>query len=707
MNESVNQDNSKLSKSERAAQQLHFSKELTMQRLLLLITMVAYPFLGYVRTYIEHVESTNILLQRLTFAVLIIVCLILSYKVKVFKENFYFVIRSFVYIGFSHLTAIALMYGFSFSHTLGLIIVLLGTSFVFKEIKKLIIYLLYAATIVTITAFVAPKSELTPLLVLSLFYSLCFIIYITINLRLKSQKIIKKSEATISALIENAAGLIWSIDSHYNYIAFNNAFKTLNKSLAKDDLKIGDPTTKILFSPELTQQLSEAYQKVFKGENVNFKAEITLNQKTKYYSFSLSPIKVEYTKTIGVTVFGTDLTSERNQEIALIKAKEYAEELTKSKQHFLSNMSHEIRTPLNGIIGFTSILLKNETLSEEQQKYLQAIKNSGDILLVIINDILDLSKMEAGKMTFESIPISLPNIVEEAIETFVLKSEEKNIQILKNIEIDAAFDFIGDPVRIAQVLLNILSNAIKFTPQNGTITIQSKILSSTEEESIFQISIEDSGIGIEQEKLDLIFQPFVQTNEDTTRKFGGTGLGLSIVQKIIELMNGSIKVTSIIGKGSTFIIEIPLKRQTNAKEKLKTEVYQEQQSTFTPSDVRILLAEDNVINQLLAQAVIGQYGFQLTTVENGALAADLLESEHFDLILMDLMMPVMDGYEATRNIRQMANEVKKKVPIIALTADVTTMNAEKCKDFGMDDYLSKPFDSKTLYDKIAFLLNKT
>jgi signal transduction histidine kinase/CheY-like chemotaxis protein len=526
-------------------------------------------------------------------------------------------------------------------------------------------------------------------------------------LRLKSQKIIKKSEATISALIENAAGLIWSIDSHYNYIAFNNAFKTLNKSLAKDDLKIGDPTTKILFSPELTQQLSEAYQKVFKGENVNFKAEITLNQKTKYYSFSLSPIKVEYTKTIGVTVFGTDLTSERNQEIALIKAKEYAEELTKSKQHFLSNMSHEIRTPLNGIIGFTSILLKNETLSEEQQKYLQAIKNSGDILLVIINDILDLSKMEAGKMTFESIPISLPNIVEEAIETFVLKSEEKNIQILKNIEIDAAFDFIGDPVRIAQVLLNILSNAIKFTPQNGTITIQSKILSSTEEESIFQISIEDSGIGIEQEKLDLIFQPFVQTNEDTTRKFGGTGLGLSIVQKIIELMNGSIKVTSIIGKGSTFIIEIPLKRQTNAKEKLKTEVYQEQQSTFTPSDVRILLAEDNVINQLLAQAVIGQYGFQLTTVENGALAADLLESEHFDLILMDLMMPVMDGYEATRNIRQMANEVKKKVPIIALTADVTTMNAEKCKDFGMDDYLSKPFDSKTLYDKIAFLLNKT
>ena len=223
--------------------------------------------------------------------------------------------------------------------------------------------------------------------------------------------------------------------------------------------------------------------------------------------------------------------------------------------------------------------------------------------------------------------------------------------------IDPKLQFLGDPIRISQVLLNIISNAIKFTPENGNITLESKIISTKDDVSIVQFRVEDSGIGIEKDKLDLIFQPFIQTNDDTTRIFGGTGLGLSIVKKIIELMNGSISVESVFGTGTTFIIQIPLK--INESQELEKIENKEELSHFTTSDTKILLAEDNAINQLLAQIVLGQIGFQITTVENGKLAVEAMKNEIFDLILMDLMMPEMDGYEATKTIRKFDDEIKK------------------------------------------------
>jgi two-component system CheB/CheR fusion protein len=693
-----------LSDSEIEEQKLHFSKELTMFRMLLLTTMIAYPLLGYIRTFIEHVESNTILFQRVFFSGLILISLLASYKIQTIRDNFYTVMRFFVYIGFSHLVYIALLYGWSFSHTLGIIIVLLGTSFVFRKINQLGFYLIYSAILVTVITLFAPKNELENAIVLSLFYALCFIIFTTIKIRLKSQKTIKGNEATISAIIENAEGLVWSIDTNFNYIAFNRAFQNFIIRLSDQKINIGDSSRNILADKNIFNLFEDAYQKVFNGENVHFKSEVKFYNEEKYYSFYLSPIKIEYSKIIGVTVFGTDVTLEKKQEFELVKAKEFAEELTKSKQYFLSNMSHEIRTPLNGIIGFTSLLLKSGKFSNNELKQLMAIKNSSDILIVIINDILDLSKMEAGKMTFESIKISLTDLIQQSIETFNVKSLEKNITIKTDLFNDTDQHFIGDPIRISQILLNIISNAIKFTSENGTITIGNKIISSTENTTIIQFTIEDSGIGIEKEKLELIFQPFVQTDENTTRKFGGTGLGLSIVKKIIELMNGSISVESIYGEGTKFIFQIPLKTNKEHEQNSITEDVKAI-SNFNPSAIKILLAEDNLINQILAQTVLGQFGFQIKTVENGKLAVEAMEQENFDLILMDLMMPEMNGYEATQLIRNFNDEIKRNIPIIALTADVTTINSEKCNEFGMNDYISKPFDSQNLYNKIAILIN--
>ena len=301
----------KLSKTEQEAQNLHFSKELTMYRLLLLITMIAYPFLGYVRTYLEHVESFTVFIQRIVFGSLIGISLILSYKIEVIKTNFYTVIRFFVYLGLSHLTFIALLYGWSFSHTLGVIIVLIGTSFVFNNIKQLGVYLVYSSIIVTITTFNAPKNELENIIVLSLFYALCCIIFVTIQKQIKSQKTIKGNEATISALIENSEGLIWSIDTNLNYIAFNKAYQKFIHDLTKHSVLLNRSINSIQFDKKTYSLFKEAYQKVFKGENVNFKAEIEINNTLKFYSFYLSPIKLEYSKIIGATVFGTDITVEK------------------------------------------------------------------------------------------------------------------------------------------------------------------------------------------------------------------------------------------------------------------------------------------------------------------------------------------------------------------------------------------------------------
>jgi CheY-like chemotaxis protein len=364
-------------------------------------------------------------------------------------------------------------------------------------------------------------------------------------------------------------------------------------------------------------------------------------------------------------------------------------------------MSHEIRTPLNGILGFTKVLLQNKDLSVEQKKQLDAIKSSGDILLVIINDILDLSKIEAGKLSLEEMPIDLIAITRQAIDTFEVKAEEKKIKIHQKNSADFPSMVLGDSVRISQILLNILSNALKFTPENGLITVESSHQLIENDKLIINLKIQDSGIGIPSDKLDAIFEPFVQTSNDTARKFGGTGLGLSIVKKLVEMMNGSIHVESEIGVGTTFNISIILSNYTDFSKNIK-EHSDDDKFNFNIDDIKILLAEDNHINQLLATTVLQQFGYSVTCAENGKIALEILEKETFDIILMDLMMPEMDGYDATLSIRANNNFI----PIIALTADVTAVDIEKCYKVGMNDYVTKPFDPDDLNKKIGHLINQ-
>lgn len=421
--------------------------------------------------------------------------------------------------------------------------------------------------------------------------------------------------------------------------------------------------------------------------------------------FNGSVYKDERGNVLGVVIVARDITARKKFENELIeaksnaeKAKITAEEAVKAKQQFLSNMSHEIRTPLNAIIGFTKVVLKTE-LTEKQKEYISAIKISGDALIVLINDILDLAKVDAGKMTFEQIPFKLSASLYAMIHLFETKINEKNIQLIKKYDPDIPEVLVGDPVRLHQVILNLVSNAVKFT-SNGKITVEVKLLKEDAENATIGFYVTDTGIGIPENKIERIFDNFQQATSGTARLYGGTGLGLAIVKQLVESQGGTVDVKSKVGEGSTFSFTLTFKKTT---EKIESE--KENDITFdkNAADVRILVAEDVVLNQLLMKTLLEEFGFQMDIASNGRIAIEKLQEEKYDIVLMDLQMPEKNGYEATEYIR---NVLKMDIPIIALTADVTTADVEKCKAVGMDDYISKPIDDKILFKKLNRYLRK-
>ena len=387
-------------------------------------------------------------------------------------------------------------------------------------------------------------------------------------------------------------------------------------------------------------------------------------------------------------------------ELATLNAEEakgIAENALQSKQQFLSNMSHEIRTPMNAILGFTKVLLKTD-LAPKQKEYLDAIKISGDGLLVLINDILDLAKTDAGKMTFEEKPFKIEFSISTMYQVFDLKIKEKNLELVKEYDNKIPVVLLGDAVRLHQILLNLLSNAIKFTAK-GKITVAVRLLHEDKEKVTIDFAITDTGTGIPEDKLESIFENFQQATISTSSTFGGTGLGLAICKQLVEKQGGSILVKSKVDEGSTFSFTLSFLKTNEESKKESGEVELDKEI----KDIKILVVEDIKLNQLLMKITLDDFKFKYDIADNGKIAIEKLQTETYDIILMDLQMPIMNGFEATEYIR---NTMKSKIPIIALTADVTTVDVEKCKAVGMNDYVSKPLDQQILHTKIIELLNQ-
>lgn len=418
--------------------------------------------------------------------------------------------------------------------------------------------------------------------------------------------------------------------------------------------------------------------------------------KGKDYS---TTIKMERDDEIGVLVksFNKMLKEIDIQNRALMRSKLKAEKSSKAKEQFLANMSHEIRTPLNGIEGMTK-LLEGTILDEEQKKYMSTINISSGNLMIIINDILDVSKIEAGKLTVEEVDFDLKNSCGITIETLAFKAKSKNISLEHNFDKNISEVLIGDPTRINQVIINLINNAIKFT-EKGFVKLNCSLIEKTENSNKIRFEVVDSGIGIARNKLDKIFESFSQEDDSTTRKFGGTGLGLSISRQLVELFNGKLEVSSVKGEGTSFYFTIELPIGIKEKIDIGGEILD---LPVSLDNKRVLLVEDNEINQFLASTILKKWKMEVDIAENGLEALNMLKRKTYDVILMDVQMPVMGGLESTRNIRE---KLKLETPIIALTANAIKGDDDKCFNAGMDDYVSKPFDHSILFNKILKLIN--
>jgi PAS domain S-box-containing protein len=489
------------------------------------------------------------------------------------------------------------------------------------------------------------------------------------------------------SVVDDGSDIIFIVDFEGKILYHNNAVrKTLGyraKSLVgKQFFDFVLPESRDEFLKGFKQIQRKAYSQ---------KIEFQFLCKDRSYRFlEFNAINLKNQENLnGLILDCRDITQRKEDAAELIR-------LQKAKEQFLANISHEIRTPINGIAGLANLLHQN-LQSDDLSAYLNAIQHSAENLKVIINDILDLSAIESGKLKLEKIGFNLHDLLPPLINTFSYQAKEKKI-ILKH-EIDAKLNTIllGDPVRLNQILINLIGNAVKFT-NNGSITVKCSADLIQRNVCWVRLEVVDTGVGIAQEKLNTIFESFSQADASVTRRYGGTGLGLTIVRQLVELQNGKITVESTEHKGSIFRVIMPY--AVGKASNLKQATNETQTSEQHPGkSLRVLLVEDNDINRLYAKSILKNWQSETETAENGLVAIEKLKSGWFDVVLMDVQMPVMDGYETTKAIRQMP-EPKSKVPIIALTANATKSDAAKCLSAGMDDFLPKPFTPDDLYRKL-------
>jgi PAS domain S-box-containing protein len=490
------------------------------------------------------------------------------------------------------------------------------------------------------------------------------------------------------AVVEDGSDIIFLVDFSGNILYHNHSVKeTLGyrgKSLVgKNFLDFILPSTLEEFKTNFKLSQKRAYTE---------KVEFQFLCKDKTYRFlEFNAINLKNKEGLsGFILDCRDITQRKRDAAELLR-------LQKAKEQFLANMSHEIRTPINGIAGIAGLLSQEHT-KEEREMYLNAIRHSAENLKVIINDILDLSAIESGKLKFEKIAFNLTDLIPTLISTFTFQAREKKIDLSYKIEPKLNTILIGDPVRLNQILINLIGNAVKFT-HTGSIDVLCEVEKEQKQTYWVRITVRDTGVGIPPDKLATIFESFSQADESVTRRYGGTGLGLAICKQLAELQNGHIEVESKEHIGSTFTVHIPYPVDKNNRV-MKAQLEKKSKKLEGLSrSVKVLLVEDNDINRLYATSILKNWKCKVDVAENGLIALEKLKNKNFDVVLMDVQMPVMDGYDATKALRKM-DEPTNKVPVVALTANATKIDIDRCLAAGMDDYLSKPFTPEDLYRKL-------
>lgn len=497
-------------------------------------------------------------------------------------------------------------------------------------------------------------------------------------------------------LVEEMEDIIIVLDNNHRVLDMN---KKAREFLLNNDTDKADHIGSSIFS--LVEHWNELTQAISNKEVTYAHLSFSLSSCTIYFDLSKTALFDKKGIKVGEIIDLRNITDLEEALQEAKKAREAAEIANKTKGYFLANMSHEIRTPMNAIIGIAEMLDTEELSKAEQKRYNQIIITSAESLLAIINDILDLSKVEAGKMELEKGSVNLAQIVKDTIEVFNISTANTSIILSCNIDKTIPQYLQGDAVKIRQILMNLIGNSIKFTKE-GKVDIILKYLGNKNGKNAIELTVKDTGLGIPEDKLDIIFDNFKQADSSTTRKYGGTGLGLSIVKSLVELMGGTIKVESKLGEGSRFIVSLEL---DDAAAVLNTEEESKSPTYNDLSRLKLLVAEDNSINREIIGLYLKKLGCDYEVVGNGRLVVEGFEKGQYDIILMDVQMPEMDGLEATRIIRSKESNTNSRIPIIALTASAMTEDIDKCLAAGMDAHISKPLKVDKLREAIDSIIN--
>ena len=519
--------------------------------------------------------------------------------------------------------------------------------------------------------------------------------------RKRAEEALRQSEGRYRSIIEDMHDGYFEMDLKGTLTFFNDALCKLHKRSPEE--LIGTNNQEFM-DAETAKRALAVYSKIYlTGEPARGLVwkRTRPDDGDRWFESSASLMKDADGKPTGFRGISRDITQQILDEAALQRAKEAAEAANRAKSEFLANMSHEIRTPMNGIIGMTELTL-DTPLAPQQREYLGMVKDSADALLSIVNDVLDFSKIEAGKLDLDPINFQLRDCIEDTVKALGLRVHQKGLELTYQILPEAPDDLVGDPGRLRQIITNLVGNAIKFTSQ-GVVAVRVTVDALGSDDVLLHFAVADTGIGIPAEKQQVIFDSFSQADGSTTRRYGGTGLGLAISSKLVSMMGGQIWVESRPEMGSTFHFTARFAAQKKEEEAAPLTPAPETNSNSRRANkehLHILLAEDNAVNQRLAARLLEKEGHSVLVVSDGRQAVAAFESESFDLILMDVQMPEMNGYEATAAIREKERAPGGHIPIIAMTAHAMKGDRERCLDAGMDGYVSKPIKSTQLVEAI-------